>query len=95
MPVGGVISAPNAPMPPALATAIDKLAGHAPAMGASRMGSFSPYFVQNSEEAAFVILHSSCAQGSPDDDLGFFLDALQVTLAFEALRVDFVNVLGA
>jgi len=29
-------------MPPALATAIDKLGGHAPAIGASSTGSVSP-----------------------------------------------------
>ena len=35
MPAGGVSSAPIAPMLPALATAIDRLTGHAPAIGAS------------------------------------------------------------
>ena len=38
MPDGGVTSAPSAPMPPALATATDRLTGHAPAIGASRIG---------------------------------------------------------
>ena len=42
MPAGGVTSAPIAPMLPALATAIERLAGHAPAIGASRMGNFRP-----------------------------------------------------
>ena len=79
----------------AFATAIERLAGHAPAIGASRMGSFRPYFAQNSVAVGFRILPSSCAQGSPDDDLGFFLDALQVILTLEAFRVDFVNVFRA
>jgi hypothetical protein len=39
-------SAPIAPMPPALATAIDRLAGQALAIGASRIGSLRPYIVQ-------------------------------------------------
>ena len=34
-------------MPPAFAMAIDKLAGDAPAIGASRIGTFSPYLSQN------------------------------------------------
>src|SRR5580700_11334874 len=46
MPAGCVINAPIAPMPPALATAIERLAGHAPAIGASKTGSLRPYFAQ-------------------------------------------------
>src|SRR5579863_3607010 len=34
-------------MPPAFATAIDKPAGHAPAIGASRIGTLRPYLAQN------------------------------------------------
>ena len=47
MPDGVVSSAPSAPMPPALATAIDRLTGQAPAIGASRMGRPRPYCSQN------------------------------------------------
>src|SRR6516162_896669 len=42
MPAGGVSTAPNAPMPPALATADARLAGQAPAIGAIRIGSLRP-----------------------------------------------------
>jgi len=42
MPSGGVISAPIAPIPPAFATAIDRLAGQAPAIGASMIGIVKP-----------------------------------------------------
>ena len=42
MPAGGVTSAPIAPIPPALATAIDKPTADAPAIGASRIGSDKP-----------------------------------------------------
>ena len=44
---GGERSAPIAPIPPAFATAIDRLAGHAPAIGASMIGSLRPNFAQN------------------------------------------------
>src|SRR5579859_330549 len=44
---GSLMSAPRAPMLPALATAMERLAGQAPAMGASSIGSFNPYFAQN------------------------------------------------
>src|SRR3954447_5646714 len=47
MPAGGVINAPIAPMPPAFATATERLAGHAPAIGASRIGHRKPYRSQN------------------------------------------------
>jgi hypothetical protein len=47
MPSGLVMSAPIAPIPPALATAMDRLTGHAPAIGASRIGSRRPYLAQN------------------------------------------------
>jgi hypothetical protein len=40
------MSAPIAPIPPALATAMERLAGHAPAIGASKIGSCRPYFAQ-------------------------------------------------
>ncbi|HKE28647.1 MAG TPA: hypothetical protein VKB88_40130 [Bryobacteraceae bacterium] len=36
-----------APIPPAFATATDKEAGHAPAIGASSIGRRNPYFAQN------------------------------------------------
>src|SRR3712207_8749181 len=42
MPGGLVTSAPIAPIPPALATAMERLAGHAPAIGASKIGSWRP-----------------------------------------------------
>jgi hypothetical protein len=44
---GSLIKAPSAPMLPAFASAMERLAGHAPAIGASNIGSFSPYFAQN------------------------------------------------
>jgi hypothetical protein len=44
---GALISAPRAPMLPALAKAMERLTGQAPAMGASRIGSFNPYLAQN------------------------------------------------
>ncbi len=47
---GSLINAPSAPMLPALASAIDRVAGHAPAIGASNIGSFKPYFAQNASE---------------------------------------------
>src|SRR2546421_417603 len=47
MPAGGVTNAPMAPIPPAFATAIDRLVGHAPAIGASRTGRSRPYLAQN------------------------------------------------
>jgi hypothetical protein len=34
------------PIPPALATAMERLAGHAPAIGASKIGSWRPYCAQ-------------------------------------------------
>src|SRR3954453_22874451 len=46
--VGDISSAPAAPMPPALATAIASEAGLAPAIGASRIGTRSPKPSQNS-----------------------------------------------
>jgi hypothetical protein len=46
MPAGGVSRAPIAPSPPAFATAIDRLTGHAPAIGASMMGTWRPYFAE-------------------------------------------------
>ncbi len=46
MPAGGVKRAPIAPIPPEFATAIDRLAGHAPAIGASKIGRVSAYFAQ-------------------------------------------------
>src|SRR3954452_3101612 len=46
--VGDISSAPAAPMPPALATAIASEAGLAPAIGASRIGTRSPKRLQNS-----------------------------------------------
>ena len=42
MAAAGLRSAPIAPMPPALATAIERLGGHAPAIGASMMGTAKP-----------------------------------------------------
>src|SRR5206468_3090607 len=47
MPSGIVISAPRPPMPPALATAMARLAGQAPAIGACRIGTRSPKRSQN------------------------------------------------
>jgi len=49
---GALIKAPRAPMPPALATEIERLTGHAPAIGASRIGSFSPYLRQKDSARA-------------------------------------------
>ena len=43
---GLLMRAPRAPMLPALAKAMERLAGQAPAMGASNMGSLNPYFAQ-------------------------------------------------
>src|SRR5579864_9413313 len=65
MPSGGVRSAPMAPMPPALATAIERLAGHAPAMGARRIGNFRPYFAQNASARARGVggMHSMIIRG--------------------------------
>jgi hypothetical protein len=37
-----------APIPPAFAIAIERLTGHAPALGASRIGMPSPYLAENS-----------------------------------------------
>src|SRR6185436_15425 len=45
-------SSPAAPMPPALATAIDSAGGQAPAMGASRIGTSIPKRLQNSAARA-------------------------------------------
>src|SRR5438067_1261136 len=42
-----LISAPRAPMLPALTKATERLTGQAPAMGASRIGNFNPYLEQN------------------------------------------------
>ena len=47
---GSLINAPSAPMLPTLASAIDRVAGHAPAIGASNIGNFKPYFAQNASE---------------------------------------------
>src|SRR5881394_4339927 len=47
MPAGDVSNAPIAAIPPAFATATDRLAGQAPAIGASRIGSSRPYPAQN------------------------------------------------
>ena len=44
---GRIISAPQAPRPPALATAMESSGGQAPAMGASRIGSLRPNRSQN------------------------------------------------
>jgi hypothetical protein len=43
----GMVSAPNPPMPPAFATALARLAGHAPAIGACNIGIRSPKRWQN------------------------------------------------
>src|SRR5271163_3614328 len=47
MPAGSVSNAPIPPMPPPLATAAARLAGHAPAIGAIRIGTRSPKRWQN------------------------------------------------
>src|SRR4051812_44984996 len=47
MPSGAVISAPNPPMPPALATAAANPTGQAPAIGAIKIGTRSPNLRQN------------------------------------------------
>jgi hypothetical protein len=44
---GYISSTPQAPNPPALATAIDSDAGHAPAIGANRIGTRSSNRRQN------------------------------------------------
>src|SRR4029077_324108 len=44
---GALISAPRAPMLPALANAIERVTGQEPAMGASKIGSSNPYLAQN------------------------------------------------
>lgn len=47
IPAGGVSRAPVAPIPPVFATAMERLAGEAPAMGATSMGTLRPYVSQN------------------------------------------------
>src|SRR3954467_7922955 len=47
IPSGVCSSSPAAPMPPAWATAIESDGGQAPAIGASRIGTFSPKRSQN------------------------------------------------
>src|SRR3982750_3309484 len=44
---GCISSAPHAPRPPAFTTAIEREEGHAPAIGASRMGTWRPNRLQN------------------------------------------------
>ena len=68
MPAGGVINAPIAPMPPAFATAIDKLAGDAPAIGASMIGSAKPYRAQNAaarSSARGLAFAAPCVRSTP------------------------------
>src|SRR3954471_24285790 len=58
---GCINNAPHAPRPPALATAIDSEDGHAPAIGASRMGTLRPNRLQKESmrsRALFIVMFS-------------------------------------
>ena len=74
---GDIKSAPQAPSPPALATAIDSAGALAPAIGANRMGTRSPNRLQNSSVRSrmfMVCLASIATTGlrAQDHDLPSF-----------------------
>ena len=71
MPGEVFISAPIAPIPPALATAIDRLTGEAPAIGASRIGMRTPSRSQNILARSFgrVRCGGGVIDGTPGTEL--------------------------
>src|SRR4026207_1210029 len=74
-------NAPQAPSPPALATAIDTERGQAPAIGARRIGTRSPKRLQNDSARALTSLtESSCICARKASSLHRIARVLRYTL---------------